>query len=314
MHTSKKTEAVHPESFFINLDRCPICSGNPLLPYKKATFAYRFLRPEQINITDKEYGKIWDLSRCPDCGYIFANPQPAPVFIRSLYKAVEDPLYEEEAKGRVQNFIPILHQLEKIRPEKGILFDVGAATGILLNAARNRGWQTDGVEPSAWAVKKARQKYKLALREGDFETLSLEPGRYDAVSMVDFIEHISSPLTAAKKAARILRPEGILCVVTPDIASAAARLLGYKWWHYRPGHLGYFTQKSLIELLKRAGFSIIKKRRYSWTFSLHYLLSRKKTGEVLLKSPWLASLSESISIKLALCDSLEVYARKGVLS
>ncbi len=269
------------------------------------------MNQEQIKITDSDYGKIWDLSLCKNCNHVFANPSPSQNFIQSLYSKAEDPLYDEEAKGRSKNFLKILAILDKMFPAKGILLDVGAATGILLDNARERGWKVEGIEPSAWAVRVARERYHLEeLKEGIFEEVTLRDNFYTSITMVDFIEHIPHPFEAAAKAHKIICPGGVLCLVTPDIKSLAARAMGEKWWHFRPGHLGYFTKKSLKTLLHRAGFRIIKQRRYSWTFSLHYLFSRRSGLKFLLKNHVLASFWKRIPIKLALQDSFEVYAKK----
>ena len=48
--------------------------------------------------------------------------------------------------------------------------------------------------------------------------------------------------------------DGIGMMVTPDINSFFARIMGKKWWHYRVAHIGYFNRKSLNILLDRAGF------------------------------------------------------------
>ena len=296
---------------FERLTACPACAATALKDYKKRTFDFTSLRSDQIKITDRQYGKIWDLSRCENCGHIFANPCPTPEFIDSLYSDVVDPLYDEEAPGRSKNFDRILSRLEKIRPEKGALFDVGAASGILLNLARKRGWEPDGIEASAWAVRFAREKYHLHLREGFLETAPLQPGSCAAVTMIDFIEHTPRPFEAVARAGEILIPGGLLCLVTPDIRSAAARIAGKKWWHLRPGHLAYFSRESLALLLERTGFSPFKTRKYSWTFSAHYLLSRRDGFSFLLKHPTFASFLKRIPIKLALGDSFEIYARKS---
>jgi len=259
-------------------------------------------------ITDSDYGKIWELSRCDNCSHIFANPFPSPEFIQSLYSEAEDPLYQEEARGRSKNFERILRRLDKIHPERGLLLDVGAATGILMDISRKKGWNVEGVEPSAWAVRFAREKYGLDILEGAFETAPLQAKKYTVVSMVDFLEHIPHPFEAISLAQKILLPGGTLCVVTPDIDSLTARIMGQKWWHYRPGHLGYFSKKSLQLLMQRAGFRITKMRKYSWTFSLHYLLSRRPGFRIFLKNHFFASLFKKIPIKLALQDSFEIYA------
>ncbi len=268
------------------------------------------MESDQIKITDSGYGRIWDLSRCRTCGHIFANPSPTPEFIDSLYAQVEDPLYETEAAGRARNFERLLRRLEKIRPQKGSLFDVGAATGILLDLAKSRGWGPDGIEASAWAVGRAKEKYGLAVRPGFFEKANLPRCEYDAVTMIDFIEHTPSPFEALVAANRILTPDGLICLVTPDVHSLAARIAGKKWWHFRPAHLAYFSKTSLRIVLERAGFKVLRKRRYSWTFSAHYLLTRRNFFPFLLKSPNFASLLKRIPVKLALGDSFEIYAVK----
>jgi len=293
-------------------NKCPICAYTALRTFRKSTFDLDLLTRERIKITDADYGKTWSLSLCEKCGYVFANPCPSADLIRSLYSGIIDPLYEEEAQGRSKNFIPILSFLEKIHPEKGPLFDVGAATGILLNLARNRGWETDGIEASSWAVELAAQKYNLNIRKGNFESASLKSNYYKAVTMVDIIEHVSHPFEAVVKTYEILAPGGILCIVTPDIKSITAKITDGKWWHFRPAHIGYYSLKSLSFLLHRTGFKIIKIRKYNWTFSANYIISRISGLKYLLKNTELASFCKRIPIKLVLGDSLEIYTRKDL--
>lgn len=297
------------EAQFRTLTACPACAGADIREYQKGTFSGR-LTQDEIKITDSQYGKTWDLSICARCGHIFANPCPDAEYLTALYGRVEDPLYDDEAAGRSRNFRRILHRLEKLVPEKGPLFDVGAATGILLDLARRRGWQPAGIEPSSWAVNLAAEKHGLGIIRGTLEAASLPGEHYAAVTMVDFIEHTPLPFEAVSKAWTVLRPAGILVLVTPDIHSRAARLAGRRWWHLRPAHLAFFSRGSIDALLRRAGFSIVAERRYAWTFSAHYLLSRKPALQAKLKDFRGASFLKRVPIKLALGDSFEVYAVK----
>lgn len=156
----------------------------------------------------------------------------------------------------------------------------------------------------------AREIYGLSLREATFEEMALPEDRYDAVTMVDFIEHVPQPYEAVLKARRVLAPGGLLCLVTPDIRSVAARLMGKRWWHFRPAHLGFFTGRSLDVLMERAGLRIIQRKKYAWTFSASYLLSRRPRTRFLAGLPLLGLLLKKIPIKLALRDSFEIYAKK----
>jgi 2-polyprenyl-3-methyl-5-hydroxy-6-metoxy-1,4-benzoquinol methylase len=295
---------------FEKLAQCPVCSSTDFVSFRKRTFDTGTLTEENIKITDSDYGKIWDLDRCKSCTHVFANPTPSPRFIQALYAKTEDPDYEEESLGRGKNFQRILAALGKIHPQKGTLLDVGAATGILMSLARERGWDPDGVEPSSWAVKVAKDKYSLTLMEGSLETVALKRESYTAVSLIDFIEHISHPYEALSRIHEALKSGGTLCLVTPDIQSLAARVMGKGWWHFRPGHLAYFSKKSLLTLLERSGFKVLRWKRYAWTFSAFYLLSRMFLLKFLVKNPRMALFWKTIPIKLALRDSFEVYAKK----
>ncbi len=294
---------------FERIRRCPACGGARLRPARPGTLEADGLSPETIKITDSEYGKVWDLAACLECGHLFADPSPRPAFIASLYEAVEDPLYDDEAEGRSKNFAPLLRRLARLTPDRGRLFDVGAATGLLLDLARRDGWRVDGIDASAWAARRAAERRGIPLRQGAFEEADLPSGGYQAVTMVDLIEHTPTPRAAVAKAASILAPGGVLVLVTPDIHSPLAVLAGRRWWHLRPGHLAYFSRTSLDALLASAGFRVVLRRRYAWTFSAHYLVSRFAflSGFAASRS---SSFLKGIPIKLALRDSFEIYAVK----
>jgi len=179
-----------------------------------------------------------------------------------------------------------------------------------MHLAREKGWDTEGIEPSSWAAAVAKDKYDLTLMQGSLKAVTLKSKSYTAVTLVDFIEHISHPNGAISKIYEALKPGGTVCLVTPDIQSLAARAMGKGWWHFRPGHLAYFSKKSLLILLERSGFHVIRWRRYAWTFSAHYLLSRMSLFQFLVKNPRMALFWKNIPIKLALRDSFEVYAKK----
>ena len=42
------------------------------------------------------------------------------------------------------------------------------------------------------------------------------PGEFDAIVLADVLEHLDDPVDAIDRCARLLRPRGVLCVVTPD--------------------------------------------------------------------------------------------------
>ncbi len=99
----------------------------------------------------------------------------------------------------------------------------------------------------------------------------------------------------------------MLVIVTPDIGSLAARLMGGRWWHYRAAHVNFFNRRSLERLLAAHGFEIALRKRFAWNFSAYYLLTRLLP---FLKGKALQRPLKKLHLKLQLFDSWEVYARK----
>ena len=286
--------------------RCPLCQGGRISPFRKGTIDPQAISSADFRITDSRYGSRWALDSCRDCGFVFANPLPDGEAIAGFYSALADEEYSQEDEGRGRNFSLILERLRCLAPAGASLLDVGAASGIFLNLARGAGFRVAGVEPSAALVAEAESRYGLKLFRGTAEQYPTGE-TFQVVALLDVLEHVPDPAALLGSLARLMAPGALLVVVTPDIASLAARIMGGRWWHYRVAHVNFFSRRSLTRLLADHGFTIVQTRRFAWHFSLHYLLSRLlplRRGSPLQKP------LERLHLKLQLFDSLEVYARK----
>ena len=65
-----------------------------------------------------------------------------------------------------------------------------------------------------------------------------------------------------------------MLIVTPDVSSPLARLMGRRWWHCRVAHVCYFDRRSMAAALARAGLVPVGQRWVGWRFPLPYLLER----------------------------------------
>ena len=67
----------------------------------------------------------------------------------------------------------------------------------------------------------------------------------------DVIEHVTDPVEELKKVHRILKPKGVIFVVTPDVGGLWSKLLGRLWYHYKPvEHVVYFSEKTMKKALR----------------------------------------------------------------
>ncbi|MDD5008358.1 MAG: class I SAM-dependent methyltransferase [Syntrophorhabdaceae bacterium] len=105
---------------------------------------------------------------------------------------------------------------------------------------------------------------------------------FDAVTLLDVIEHLDHPVTALKEIKRVLRPGGKLILMFPnDTAFFLARMICGKWTEafMDYGHMRQYTPMFTRELMKVAGYKVIKSRRIPfglWPISLHCIVVGEK--------------------------------------
>jgi SAM-dependent methyltransferase len=163
-------------------------------------------------------------------------------------------------------------------------------------------------------VEHARSRLRLDVREGTFDDVPLDAGPFDVVSMNDVIEHVTDPQEMLRRAAAMLRPGGILYLVTPDVCSLSARILRGRWWGFRPAHLYYFSVATLGQMLERAGLEPVLTRSYGRIFTYGYWLSRIRNYPAFAYRA-VAAVIRALEIEdkflyLNTRDSIEMCARK----
>ncbi len=285
---------------------CLVCKSHNSKILRRGNFNLKNLKPEDFKITDNRYGLNWTFYRCLDCGFVYANPLLSEKSVFLFYSMLEDEDYDSESENRQKNFRLILKRIRKLKPEAETVLDVGAANGIFLDLAAKAGWKVAGIEPSKYLVQQAKNKYKLDLFCGTLEQYQSKE-KYDVITVLDLIEHVLFPDKLIENVSRFLKKDGLLVLVTPDIRSFFARIMGRKWWHFRIAHVNFFSSRNLKRLLQDRGFKIVMKKCYLWHFSLWYLLTRIIRKERIAA---LQNVLKKINLKLPLADSVELYAVK----
>ncbi len=250
---------------------CWVCGSDEAVLFKADTLP-PLDDPSIVNISDRSYGHTTTLLRCENCGFIRADEQDLDA-IQRLYKDVVDDDYQSSIEARRVVFAELVKTVKAHNPEAATLLDIGSGTGGLCLEARSAGLEAEGIEPSTWAVQIAREQ-GLIVSEGYFPAHIDPQRRFDVITICDVIEHVSDPIGLLKSAHNHLNVGGLLIVVTPDIGSFAARVTGSKWWHFRPGHIGYFKKDTMVSSLAIAGFEVAKVHNHVWRFPLWYLIER----------------------------------------
>lgn len=260
---------------------CRICGAGGLELDKPGNVG-RPLAAEDFRITNSDYGMTADIYRCGDCGFLQC---PGLGETLGFYERLEDPRYEEDRRARGIQARKVLERIERFRwcdgsstgtgrvpVLRGRLLDVGAGSGILLEQAKAMGYEAEGVEPSRWLCERARQ-HGLTVHQGVLPHPEAH-GPYDVVVVMDVVEHVADPVGLLREARQVAAAGGLVAVVTPDVRSVAARLLGRRWWHYRVAHVGYFHKKTLRLAGEKAGLKLLRVYRPPWYFPLDYIIER----------------------------------------
>ena len=254
------------------LHRCWVCGSARTRPWRARTIA-RELTPEDFRITDSNYGATLALRRCHDCDFIFAEDEEVRVLTR-FYEKLTDPEYEKSQDTRALQMRWLISAVRHLRPEARSLLDIGAGSGLLVAEACRQGLDAIGVEPSRALVEMARSQGAVQVLPGIFPHPQLAGRRFDLIFLVDVIEHVSNPLGLLRHCARALNVRGVVVIITPDVGSITARVVGKRWWHFRLAHVGYFSRKSLAAITRAAGLTVLRRFRAKWFFRVYYLAER----------------------------------------
>jgi SAM-dependent methyltransferase len=226
-----------------------------------------------IPTTDRFGSALADVVRCPTCGHAQLERFPGDAELAAAYGEAESDDYIEEEAGQRATAGVALDRIEG-HVGRGALLDLGCWVGFLLAEARERGWETLGVEPSEFASDWARDRLGLEVIRADLLDAELRERAWDAVVLGDVIEHLPDPAGALDRVATLLRPGGVVYMTLPDAGSRLARRLGPRWWSVIPTHVQYFTRPSLFTLLRRRGFEPVWAGTAPKAFTVRYYLER----------------------------------------
>lgn len=223
------------------------------------------------------------LHRCSDCRLIFRFPYPDQAemvrrhqtesYANHPYFAAGTHAAEGDGFGLHQTFLSLL---KKYLPSGGRVLDVGAGTGDFV-AVGAGAFEMSAVEPSPYLAEQIRQRTRAEVFQGAFEDFS-PTAQYDAVLLMDIIEHAADPRTLLRQAAAVLRPGGLLFVCTVDSQALLYAFGPAAWWASRfsrkaryvlhrifcEQHNWYFNRRVLAGVVREADFAILEHQGYEF--------------------------------------------------
>ena len=150
--------------------------------------------------------------------------------------------------------------------------DTGCFEGHLLDQIRdNTCWISFGLEPNKLAVKIATEKgHRVWCGHAEnADSLIPQGQKFDVIYMGQSIEHIDDPVRVLRHLRRLLAPDGVLVVSTPNLDSREIDWFGPTWAHWHPPYHRYiFSKKGLHSLAFQVGLLPLHFQTFSnpnWT-------------------------------------------------
>jgi SAM-dependent methyltransferase len=270
----------------IDRSACPVCGGKGSI-YARAQ--------------DIEYFSIdspFDYRLCGACDLLFIDPVPS----NRLDEIYPKNYYSFVAGDSRKNVIVRLKEwldrrsfrrfLSRIPGSDLKALDVGGGSGWLSDLIREadpRISQTQIVDldPGAQALAEAHGHRYFCGRIEDFESID----RYDAILLLNLIEHVEDPVGVLRKAAGLLAPGGQIYIKTPNFRSLDARIFMHRSWggYHCPRHFVLFSRASFEAAAKAAGLDVVgfsyTQGAPFWSVSLLDMLRRAGMAKVSAERP-----------------------------
>ncbi len=241
------------------LSECPIC-GNEKLNSFIRTNAQMHVRGDEFNF-----------DKCDNCSLVMLNPRVDIDKIEDYYTHYYLPYRGSSAWGKYHSMVEkSQHKLDKKRVDliakykkdinpKTTVLDIGCGKPSFLAKFHDK-FQSNciGIDFSdkGWTDNSTSfENLKLSVMDVNNLELDYSP---DIISMWHYLEHDYSPKETLDKLKTIVAPKGLVFIEVPNFESESRKKFGANWAGYHtPRHTFLFSPKTITQLLKDTGFSIV---------------------------------------------------------
>jgi 2-polyprenyl-6-hydroxyphenyl methylase/3-demethylubiquinone-9 3-methyltransferase len=188
--------------------------------------------------------------------------------------------------GAERVYSEVFRSLATRSPAGTRILDAGCGNGYLSFLLAERGFQSEGADPSETGIEIARRTYSgipFHCMDLTKPTEALRP--FDVVTCIEVIEHVYSPRSLLETIFRSLKPGGTLILTTPYhgyVKNLAIVGAGRFDAHFSPlyegGHIKFFSIRTLSQLQQDVGFRDVKIKgigRVSYLWKTMFSVSQK---------------------------------------
>lgn len=233
---------------------------------------------------------------CGKCGLLYVNPQADSDKLRAWYEHCKsadiwaDIVLKSDSQVGFdrKKFEDCCEILEEYNNGPGNVIDVGCSMGNFLDVARDRGWETLGLELNQKAVKHAVETLGLDVRSQLLHEADLEENSFDVLTLWEVLEHVPDPAALLKDCHKYVRKGGVIAILVPNKNALSAMIMQEHCSCFGGrNHLWYFSEDVLKALLKKVGFTVYDENTKTLLSQVNEI-----SGYMSYRNPYLSSPGE----------------------
>lgn len=206
--------------------------------------------------------------------------------------------------------------VSKLLPPKSSILDIGTGFGFFLEEMKNRNYCPMGIEISKFTRETAKKITGVKILDIDILKTSLKE-KFDVITLFHVLEHIKEPVFFLKIIKSNLKKNGRLIIEVPNFDDLMVESNeAYRNFYWQRAHLLYFNKKTLIHVVKKAGFLNCKinyEQRYSLNNFMNWIINNQPQIQqpsfiMMGNYQWLEDIYKSKLIKIGKSDTLILTA------
>lgn len=206
------------------------------------------------------------LGCCQDCGMVYNDVPGGPESLDAFYS--EQAIYNAQAGVGSGGGGPLERERYRdtfIRLKKHLpqtyqpLADIGCAKGGFLSYLTEQGFSgLWGVDPNSSCLQQVSGIGGVQTRQGSAQKTPFEANQLRTLLLIHVLEHLYDPMAALQEAKRVLAPDGLLYLETPNAALYQSYPVSDYYWLSQREHINHFDRQLLVDLLQLAGFEVLQ--------------------------------------------------------
>lgn len=218
------------------------------------------MKEKKLYLTVKDHsvsGEEFQLFYNQDLEMLETFPQPTSDKLPSYYKSEDYISHTDNKRNLFEKAYHIVKRVSLKRKVKLInsfqlngntLLDIGCGTGDFLNAAQQKNWEINGIEPNEKARNIANKKTKNSVFATE-QLLEYKPKSFDVITLWHVLEHLPNLEEHFSIFKKLLKSNGVLIIAVPNYNSYDAQHYKKDWAAYDvPRHLWHFSKTSILKL------------------------------------------------------------------